>query len=104
LKRLPHPPDSAGISPSDFSLFGKAKSVLIGRRFPMKLTFLKQSLRFWIVFQMPNCNVSFEVGLNVLKERLAQQGIIRPGKSSHLPCFVWDRFLYDESNHSLDTL
>jgi hypothetical protein len=31
LKKLPHPPHSFDISPSDFSLFGKVENTLIGR-------------------------------------------------------------------------
>jgi hypothetical protein len=34
LKRLPHPPYSPDISPSDFYLFGKVKSTLIVRGIP----------------------------------------------------------------------
>jgi histone-lysine N-methyltransferase SETMAR len=34
LKRLPHPPYSPDISPSDFYLFGKVKRELIGREIP----------------------------------------------------------------------
>jgi hypothetical protein len=34
LKRLPHPLYSLDISPWDFYLFGKVKSVLIGREIP----------------------------------------------------------------------
>jgi hypothetical protein len=34
LKRLPQPPYSPDISPSDFYLFGKGKSALIGQEIP----------------------------------------------------------------------
>jgi hypothetical protein len=34
LERLPYPPHSPDISPPDFYLFGKVKSVLIGREIP----------------------------------------------------------------------
>jgi hypothetical protein len=34
LKRLPHPPHSLDISPSDFDLFGKVKGSLLGQEIP----------------------------------------------------------------------
>jgi hypothetical protein len=44
----------------------------------MESTFMKRSLIFEMVFQMPNCDASFEVGLKVLKRRLMQKWIISP--------------------------
>jgi hypothetical protein len=41
LKRLPHPPYSHDISPSDCYLFGKVKSALIGREIPDKIDLLE---------------------------------------------------------------
>jgi hypothetical protein len=41
LKRLPHPPCSLDISPSNFSLFGKVKSTLIGRAIRDEIDFLE---------------------------------------------------------------
>jgi hypothetical protein len=46
LKKLPHPPDLPDIHPSGLYLFGKVKSALIGRGFPMRSTLLKSSRRF----------------------------------------------------------
>jgi hypothetical protein len=41
LKRLPHPLYSHDISPSDFCLFGKVKSTLVGQRIPDHIDFLE---------------------------------------------------------------
>jgi hypothetical protein len=41
LKRLPHPSDSLGTSPSDFCLFWKAKNVRIGRENPDEIDLLE---------------------------------------------------------------
>jgi hypothetical protein len=38
LKRLPHPPYSPDIFPSDFCLFGKAKGVRIGQEIPDEIS------------------------------------------------------------------
>jgi histone-lysine N-methyltransferase SETMAR len=42
LKRLPHPPYSPDIYPSDFYLFEKAKSALIGREVPDEIDLLTE--------------------------------------------------------------
>jgi histone-lysine N-methyltransferase SETMAR len=39
-KRLPHPPYSPDISPSDFYLFGKAEGALIGQEIPDEISLL----------------------------------------------------------------
>jgi hypothetical protein len=40
LNRLPHPPYSPDISPSDFYLFGKVKGALVGREIPDEVELL----------------------------------------------------------------
>jgi hypothetical protein len=40
-RRLPHPPYSLDVSPSDFCLFAKVKSALIGRETPTEINLLK---------------------------------------------------------------
>jgi hypothetical protein len=40
LKRLPHPPYSPDISPSDFYLFGNAKRALIGQEISDEISLL----------------------------------------------------------------
>jgi transposase len=40
LKKLPHPPYSPDISPSDFYLFGKVKRALVGQEIPDEVSLL----------------------------------------------------------------
>jgi hypothetical protein len=45
------------------------------KRTLMRLIFLKRSLGVWRVFQRLNCNMSFEVGSNVLKDDWRRMGL-----------------------------
>jgi hypothetical protein len=46
LKRLPHPPYSPDISPSDFYLFGQVKGTLIGQEIPDEINLLDAVTEF----------------------------------------------------------
>jgi hypothetical protein len=81
-KRLPHIPYSPEISPSDFFLFGKVKSVLIGREIPDEIDLLEAVAEF----------------LNGISGAQLQYPIC-PSQYSHCPCFILDRLLHGQCHH-----
>jgi hypothetical protein len=104
LRRLLNSLYSPDIFLSDCDRFGKVKTALIGPEIPDEIDILEAVREFWMVFQVLNCNASFEVGSNVLKRSLMRDVIICPSKHSHRPCFHYRPTPWWLGNHLLDGL
>jgi hypothetical protein len=81
LVRLPDPPYSLEVSPSDFCIFGKIKGALIGQEIHGEIRLLAAVAEIVTGFRQTSCNAFFAIGLNALKMYLLQRGAMHPSKS-----------------------
>ena len=71
FKRLPHPPYSPDLAPSDYWLFGEMKKPLRGKRYG-DLKELKRAVDHWVKVTsqnfMPRVLISFQRGMGKMHE------------------------------------
>jgi hypothetical protein len=93
LKKLLYPPYYPEFSPSDFYLFGKRKSALIGREIRDEIDLLELIAEILNDISDTRLQRVFRNWIERVEGRLTQ-GIISPSQCAHLPCFILDRVLY----------